>query len=259
MIGIFHESIPRADLLQRLAGSLLHFIWQGTIIAMVAAVVLKLLANRSAQWRYTVSVASLLLMMAAPIVSFVFYVQTGRVTLEVLEFIRNMMEGAVQSAAQTEVTASWTQWIVLTWFTGVLVCSLRLIAGWRMSAGLSRIGTSSVPAGIQRIFDEIQVRLVAAKTVRLFVSQRVDTPVAVGWLHPVVLLPAATLIGLTELQLRAVLAHELAHIRRHDFLVNLVQRVVESILFYHPAVWYFQADSHRTRALLRRSRRTNRR
>ena len=237
---LIHQGM-NPDLMQRLAGSLLHFVWQGASIAMVSAIILRLLSNRSAEWRYSVSVAALLVMLAAPIVTFMFYKQTGQVTLMILQFLSDTIQGYGPSAAQAAITTTWTQWIVLAWFTGVLICSLRLIAGWRRSASLTRIGTSSAPSRIQHTFQVIKARLAMTKPVRLLVSLRIDTPVAVGWLRPAILLPVTALTGLNEEQLRAVLSHELAHVRRHDFLVNLVQRGVESILFYHPAVWWISA------------------
>ncbi len=237
---LIHQGM-NPDLMQRLAGSLLHFVWQGAVIAMVSAVILRLLSNRSAEWRYTVSVAALFLMLAAPIVTFMFYMQTGRITLLILQWITDSVQGSAQPAAQAATTATWTQWIVLFWFTGVLICSVRLIAGWRMSLSLIKVGTSGAPSNIQHTFHEIKGRLAMTRPVRLLVSLRIDTPVAIGWLRPAILLPVTALTGLNELQLRAVLCHELAHIRRHDFLVNLVQRGVESILFYHPGVWWISA------------------
>jgi beta-lactamase regulating signal transducer with metallopeptidase domain len=228
------------EVVQRLAGSLLHFVWQGALIAMIAAVALRLLADRSAESRYTVSVAALLLMLAAPLVTFAFYTETGRATLALLQYINDSV-GATASVAQAATTIAWTQWIVLLWFIGVLMCSIRLLAGWRLSRSLTRVGISEVPSEIQQSFNEIMERLALTKPVRLLVSIRIDTPVAVGWLRPFVLLPITALTGLDEHQLRAVLAHELAHIRRHDFLVNMIQRGVESVLFYHPAVWWLSA------------------
>ena len=73
-------------------------------------------------------------------------------------------------------------------------------------------------------------------------SAAVTVPTLVGWVRPVVLLPAAALSGLTPEQLEAILAHELAHVRRHDYLVNLLQSLVETLLFYHPAVWWVSAE-----------------
>ena len=69
----------------------------------------------------------------------------------------------------------------------------------------------------------------------------VDVPTVVGWLRPAVILPVAALANLSPAQVEAVLAHELAHIRRHDYLVNLFQTLAETLLFYHPAVWWLSA------------------
>ncbi len=79
------------------------------------------------------------------------------------------------------------------------------------------------------------------RVVRVFESSAVAVPVMVGWIKPVVLLPAAALSGLTPTQVEALIAHELAHVRRHDYIVNLLQSVVETLLFYHPAVWWVSA------------------
>jgi hypothetical protein len=88
------------------------------------------------------------------------------------------------------------------------------------------------------IFDSVRERLGLRGPIRLLSHVRLDSPVVVGWLRPVVLLPVSLISGFTPEQLSAILAHELAHIRRHDFVVNVLQRSVESILFYHPAVWW---------------------
>jgi hypothetical protein len=99
----------------------------------------------------------------------------------------------------------------------------------------------AIPAALRKTVENIAEGLSVRRRVRLLLSSRLDTPVVAGWLRPAILLPAAALTGLTPEQLRAVLAHELAHIRRHDFLVNLLQGAVESLLFYHPAVWWLSA------------------
>src|SRR4029434_7206806 len=89
-----------------------------------------------------------------------------------------------------------------------------------------------------KIFESVREHLGLRGPIRLLAHARLDSPVVVGWLRPVVLLPISLISGFTTEQLSAILAHELAHIRRHDFVVNVLQRCVESILFYHPAVWW---------------------
>jgi hypothetical protein len=85
--------------------------------------------------------------------------------------------------------------------------------------------------------------------VRLLVSARAASPVVIGWIRPVVLMPVTVVTGLSVEELRVVVAHELAHVRRHDYLVNMLQRVAESLLFYHPAVWWLSGRVRAEREL----------
>jgi hypothetical protein len=131
------ESLMSPELAQRLAGSLLHFIWQGALIAMIAAIALRLLAHRSAESRYTVSIVALFLMLAAPLVTFAFYAETGSATLALLQYVSDRLTASTTTVTQAATTTAWTEWIVLLWFIGVLVCSIRLLAGWRISRSLT--------------------------------------------------------------------------------------------------------------------------
>src|SRR3954468_23392237 len=87
---------------------------------------------------------------------------------------------------------------------------------------------------MERLRQAVGVR----RTIRVFQSALTDVPLVVGWIRPVILVPVCALTNLNILQLEALLAHELAHIRRFDYLVNLMQTAVETLLFYHPAVWW---------------------
>ena len=94
---------------------------------------------------------------------------------------------------------------------------------------------------IHSLVRRVAGRMALDRVVRVFESSAVAVPVMVGWIKPVVLLPAAALSGLTPTQVEALIAHELAHVRRHDYIVNLLQSLVETLLFYHPAVWWVSA------------------
>ncbi|HTG72482.1 MAG TPA: M56 family metallopeptidase [Terriglobia bacterium] len=236
-----------AEWLQRLAGSLLHFVWQGAILALAAAILLRILARRPASWRYITAVIFLGLMLLAPCATIIFYPETGAAALRVLQIFRASIAdggGSVDSAA----VLRWTGWIVLAWATGVTACSLRLIIGWFLSLRLIRSSKSQVPQAVERLLGRVHSALLTTRRMpRLLVGERVTGPVVFGWLRPVVLLPVSAVTGLTEEQLLAVLAHELAHVRRYDFLVNALQRGVESVLFYHPGVWWLSSRIRKER------------
>jgi|GEM_PF-514949 len=126
-------------------------------------------------------------------------------------------------------------WLVLAWAAGVGLSSGRMAAEWMKLRRLTRRAVPA-PEAWQERMDALARKLGLRRAVRLLQSYDVDVPSAVGWLSPMVLLPVSTLSGLPARQLEMVLAHELAHIRRHDFAVNLAQVLVETLLFFHPAV-----------------------
>jgi beta-lactamase regulating signal transducer with metallopeptidase domain len=128
--------------------------------------------------------------------------------------------------------------LLLVWIAGVSMLSLRLLTGWIWVQRLRTHGNASAADQWQRMAARLSRRLHIGRAITLLESTRVDVPTVIGWLTPVVLLPASALGALSPQQLEAILAHELAHIRRHDYLVNLLQTLVETLLFYHPAVWW---------------------
>ena len=132
----------------------------------------------------------------------------------------------------------WVRIVLLTWLSGVALLTLRLLTGWLWVQRLHARGTAPAPLGWQQMVVRLSKRLHISRPIRLFQSAMVEVPTVIGWLRPVVLMPASALTGMGPEQLEAILAHELAHVRRHDYLVNLLQTLVETLLFYHPAVWW---------------------
>ncbi|MBM3883660.1 MAG: hypothetical protein FJ387_28800, partial [Verrucomicrobia bacterium] len=129
-------------------------------------------------------------------------------------------------------------WLVLAWLGGVGALSLRLLLGWRRVVRTRRSGTAVLESRLLERFRNLERRMGLARPVRLLKSAAVSVPTVVGWLRPAILLPAGCLTGLSPSQLELLLAHELAHIRRWDHWVNLLQVAIETLLFYHPAVWW---------------------
>jgi hypothetical protein len=126
----------------------------------------------------------------------------------------------------------------MAWFAGAAACSLRLLMGFISAAALRRSRHAPVLTEWQQTLDRLIERMHVSRSVRLLATDRVDSPSVIGWLRPVILAPVGVLCGLAPEQVEALLAHELAHVRRHDYLVNVLQGIAESLLFYHPAVWW---------------------
>ena len=117
----------------------------------------------------------------------------------------------------------------------------RLAGGWRRVRRLHRAALAAEPSGWSVVGDWVATRLALRRRVHIADSVLVDTPTLIGYLRPVILLPIAALANLTPQQVGAILAHELVHVRRHDYLINMLQTVAETVLFFHPAVWWVSA------------------
>jgi len=134
-------------------------------------------------------------------------------------------------------------WLVEAWFLGVLLLSLRTAGGLILVERMRRKEIKAVGAELHARCLALQRRMGVDRVIRYCECHRLDAPAVLGWFRPVVLLPVRALTGLTEEQIEAVIAHELAHIRRFDCFVNLFQIATETLLFYHPAVWWVSSGS----------------
>lgn len=170
-------------------------------------------------------------------------------TTEQVAPIRPASEASPAPAASVEPAQPWREraaelltpllpWVVCAWLLGVLALSLWHLRGWVLVQRLRRVGVQPAAQTVRRVLPAFAARLGVKRAVRALESAWVRVPTVIGWLRPVILLPTQAVTGLTAEQLEAILAHELAHIRRHDYLVNLLQAFAETLLFYHPGVWW---------------------
>jgi beta-lactamase regulating signal transducer with metallopeptidase domain len=128
--------------------------------------------------------------------------------------------------------------VVGLWSAGAILLGLWRLVGWLAVGRLCRRGVRPAPAELQALLDRLTERMPIHPTVRLLESTLATVPAVVGALRPVILLPVGIVTGLSPHELELILAHELAHIRRWDYLANLTQSAIETCLFYHPAVWW---------------------
>ena len=244
------------EVLRTLGWTLLHFLWQGAGLAALFAVASAVC--RSASARYALAVGALVLMLASPVVTFMW------LHAQANPAVRTGAEGAMTGAAMSTQNATAPSgshaamiagtrsepatgmlWLVEAWFLGVLLLSLRTAGGLFLIERMRRKEIRPVAAELYARCMALQRRMGLDRVIRYCECHRLDAPAVLGWLRPVVLLPVRALTGLNEEQIEAVIAHELAHIRRFDCFVNLFQIATETLLFYHPAVWWV---SQRVRA-----------
>ena len=224
--------IELGNLVPALGWVLLYFVWQGVIVGAVSAVLLWLLRQASARWRYAVCALALLLCLCIP-------------TVHLLSLLSGASLARLPLAAPPAWRAALQAWmpaLVLAWSAGVGLMSLRLCLGLAWVGKLRRQAVAA-PAIWQARLDALALRMGLRRSgeIPLKLHAGLASPVTVGFWRPVILLPAALLSGMPVALLEALLAHELAHVRRWDYLVNLLQSVAEALLFFHPVVWWLSA------------------
>lgn len=230
---------PAASVLSEV---LLHSLWQGTAVAALLALALMLLRDAKANIRYTLACAALALMVALPLGTWLFLSQGGGFVdgPPVVSVFGGGVSAANQapSAAVDAVLLPWRGWLMIAWLAGVVGFGLRLAGGWWQTQRLLRRDVTPLGEPWTGRLIALSRRLGVARRVRLLESARVTAPLVFGWLKPVILVPVGFVSSLSLGEVDAILAHELAHLRRHDYVVNLLQRLIEALLFYHPAVWW---------------------
>jgi beta-lactamase regulating signal transducer with metallopeptidase domain len=240
MSSLLHWFSPNA--MHALGWALLHFLWQGMALAALAAAAMAFCRRTSA--RYLVGITTLGLMLIAPVATFLFYSQQHSVIADTANSSPlPAVAWPIAKHTPTHVSSAATSldaipWLVQSWLLGVAFFSLRTAGGFFLLERARRRQSSVVSAHVLQICYTLQDRLGLGRAIQYCECKWLQAPAVIGWFRPIVFLPASALTGLSEDQLQAVIAHELAHIRRFDAFVNVFQVCVETLLFYHPAVWW---------------------
>ena len=250
-----------SGVLHLLGWSLLHFIWQAAVLALALGAILPAARHASAQFRYAVSCGALALMAICPLLTFAYLASTADDTaFESVIVVRAHAASATPISGWPFTAASLLErlaaaadrampWILAAWILGVLVLLARAIVASASVRRLKTEGIDPVSERLTALAQQAATRLGITRGFAFFASHAVTAPMVIGWLKPVVLFPTASLMGLSPEQCEAILLHELAHIRRRDYLVNAVQVAMETLLFYHPAVWWVSQRIRREREL----------
>ena len=265
---------------QALGWTLVHFIWQGAALAALYAMMSIFLRRCAASIRYGIACGALALMLVVPLATL--FVMSGSLmrsfdagagskpvtsaagTTRQPDSKQNAQPGPTAQRADASVSllsagstslkewagerfTSFLPWLVAAWLAGVLLLSARFLGGLIVAERLKRNEASLFLQQWQEKLSTLARELRVSRPVRLCESMLVEVPTVIGWMRPVILVPASALTGLSAEQLEAILAHELAHIRRYDYLINLLQTAVETLLFYHPAVWWVSGQIRQER------------
>ena len=257
------ESLLPPNVVEAIGGTLMHAFWQLAALALALMLVLALVSRRAAQTRYWLGVSTMGLMLLLPIATFVYLYEPAPAQPDGLTLVSSSSTASSANFRQPAfrplppITPSMTPrhgegimeevsafvqanayLLVGLWLLGMGFFALRFAGGYWRVQRLRKQGLSPVDADLQSRFASLVARMGFRRPIVLLQSTLIDTPLVIGVFKPMVLLPVGLLTGLSMEQVECVLVHELAHVRRWDFLVNILQSMVEILLFFHPAIWW---------------------
>lgn len=270
-------SVLQSPLGMKLTFVLLHFVWQATVLYCAWRLISTLTPFKTPQIRYCGALATLLLILICPAITFglldirdmptmEFFAEDSLALVALESTSEKEAIGVVSEqtttqdlliAAREDASYSLSNvaylmvqiqpFLMLAWTAGVIILGFRLCISYLGTVWLRRVGLVSVDSDLLVRYAELATRLNLLHLPPIAFSRRVTQAMTVGLLRPMVLLPAAWATEISPEILEAVLSHELAHIRRQDLWINFLQRVAETIFFYHPVVWWISAEIRRER------------
>lgn len=228
-----------------LGWTLLHSLWQALLILGLARLLLRYTPLQQSGLRYNISLVALSAMAVTSIATFIFLYPTVQVLQSpgAGQAVTIAVQPSIQKSTATlslqyvtQTTQQVMPYVVAAWLAGTLLFCLRIAGGWLQVKRLQEQATYVLDDRFARL-TLLARRLGIYRNVQLAVSARIHVPIVLGFIKPVILFPAGLWSGIGTAELDAILVHELTHIRRHDYLVNLIQSVLESIFFFNPFVW----------------------
>jgi len=256
------EQLFSDEIIKALGWTILHSLWQGTMIALLLALLMVFLHRHSSTVRYFISATALVTVLVLSAVTFAGLYSTLRQPFEyagseaaTIRYIPNISGGYTMYTAPEQKESFWSTFtafvdyfnqhlplIVTIWMMGVAVLALRFLGGLAYVQRLKSYRTKILPEVWEKRMQSIAEKLDIRQKVKLLESSMVKVPMVIGHLKPVILLPIGTVTGLSVKQIEAILAHELAHIARNDYILNIFQSIIDIVFFYHPAVWWISAS-----------------
>lgn len=253
----FTQNILSSDLLSAFGWTIIHSIWIGGIVFILAWVLMYFFRNAKANYRYLIATGSLFSFLALVSIAFfkVYAVQNINhgIKLTIGENFRSLSNNFMEVSNLSNLTNSFSltnienyinqniPLLVVVWLVGLLFFSLRFAGGliytYRMRSRSQKIGGSELNNMLEKMSKKIGLR----SKVQIKETSLISTPMVIGFIKPIILLPLGMANGLSLHQVEAILFHEIAHIYRLDYLINLIQSIIEVVLFYHPVVWWLSA------------------
>ncbi|MCB0664521.1 MAG: M48 family metalloprotease [Saprospiraceae bacterium] len=235
-LNILHELFD-PQVVSALGKMILHSLWQASVIALLLAATLRAIPEKRANLRHEVSAFALFLVFISALCTFLFNLDAPEIDY-LIEIDGLAIAPAATSSTAVSLGPPSIFYAVFIWLGGFLLLGARLLYSYFKLSNLRKQSKTITQPEVLKTLHTLKRKLKIGKPIKLLDTSHLSVPGTIGYLKPIILLPFASAIQLTPQQLEAILAHELAHIKRADFVLNLVYSTIETIFYYHPAVWW---------------------
>lgn len=237
------------ELVDAVGWALLHSVWQIVIFGLITWVLFRFISKDNAKLKYGVASLALAFIFVSFAITFFHYLPLSgngngsalNLSPELLLYLINSPETLNQFSFEYLQIDRYFPIMVNIWIIGVCILSCHMTFNYLQSIKLRKHLTYPVSKQTQNIADKLIQKINLKQKITILESGYVQTPSLVGYFKPVVLLPVSMLSGIPENQLEIIIAHELAHIKRHDYLFQFIQGIIELLFFYHPVVWWLSS------------------
>jgi beta-lactamase regulating signal transducer with metallopeptidase domain len=252
------ELLSSHPFIQSLGQTIIHSLWQGTAITLLCLLILSFIRKDQAQARYWIHSGGIVSIFLIAVFTFINLYQSSvfdgaspghefpgfrLILIQIQSF-----EGQEVSNF-SEVLSNSLPYISILWLAGLLVFSVRLIGGYSKVQKLKKSGIALQSMAWQLMVQRISERMNLGIFVEIKESAKIFVPTLIGHAKPILLFPFGALASMPVSQVEAIISHELAHVKRHDYLINLLLSFLEVVFFFHPAVWYLQSQVKNNREL----------
>lgn len=239
-------SILSNELAQAFAWTLIHSIWQFTLVAILLALVYKILNSSKSVYRYFIGFGALGLCLLMALVTFaIYYMESigSSTTLNIQNQYNTFLASSATGFSLTKLLAMIDPYllaIVNAWLIGSVLFFIKFTTGFFYLKSIVKKATSSKV--LNKSLKKIKAKYKISRNVIVKESKSITTPIVMGIVKPVILFPLGLINHLSQDEVYAILAHELAHIKRHDYLFNMVQIAMETLFYFHPAIWFISSN-----------------
>jgi len=231
-----------------LGWTIIHSLWQASLIALIMSLIHRIGSSRSAIFKYGISVLSMAAVFIVSAITFGYYYSSPSTSIEMLGAVNltqlqigDVNHNSTFADVQTFFVQNIEQ-INLIWAAGVILFLVRFIFSYLYTKYLKSTAIFTNSLELEQALTSIKKNLFIDKTIKIAESAKINVPIVVGHIKPLILFPVGIVNMLSMAEVEAIITHELAHIKRYDYLTNILLTLIEILFYFHPAVWWISAN-----------------